>query len=348
MWRISIFPDELYGPAAGLERGLALARECGIEYIDLRTVNGHSFMASSDEELSDVRRLMARYGIRTAALGTPLFKCPLRGNRAPLIGAGHGFPTDLSYEDHLDLLPRAFELADRFETENVRCFPFWNEYVLDDVFEEVVDKLGRAADRAGAAGHRLYLENEQDCLVKTGVELGRVLNAIDSPHLTGIYDAGNSGRVGGTPYPDDYQALRGRIGHIHVKFQDITVRCGWPLPDPGLTLDEQAVLNRVDFWSQPDVPVAGDLLIGGRRRAITSRRTFVGLTDAIDIDYRAFLRDLRSDGYRGFLAIDTSYTMEGAGGESDEEVEHALKSTLADLRRLMAEVWADDAQAEGV
>lgn len=342
MWRISIFSDELYGPSAGFERGLELVERCGIEYIDLRAVNGHdSFMTRTDEELDEVQRTMARYGVKAAALGTPLFKGPLRGREAPLIGAGHGFPTNLSFEQHLELLPRAFEIADRFDTENVRCFSFWNEYSLEEVFDEVVEKLGIAAERAGASGHRLYLENEQDCLVKTGVELGRVLQAVDSPYLVGIYDAGNSGRVGGIPYPDDYQALRGRIGHIHVKFQDITVRCGWPLPDPGLTVEEQRWLNRVDFWSEPEGAPHGEVVIDGKPRTIESTRTFVGLRDAIDIDYRAMFRDLREDGYDGFLTIDTSYTMVGAGGESDDEVESALLSTLADMRELMAETWAE-------
>src|SRR5688572_26977180 len=133
MWKISYFCDELMGPYGNFEDSLALMRRHGIEYIDLRCVNGRSFLELDDDELDTVRRLLAKYGLKVAGLGAPLFKCALRGREGPAWGSRHGFD-DRSYEEHLDLLPRAFKLADTFEAANIRCFAFWREHDLDEAF----------------------------------------------------------------------------------------------------------------------------------------------------------------------------------------------------------------------
>jgi L-ribulose-5-phosphate 3-epimerase len=223
MLRISVFSDEIYGTDRSFEDTLALMQRLDIEYTDLRIVDGVNILDIEDDDLDVLERTLARYGVKVAALGTPLFKCALRGQRGPDWGSRHGFSQELSYEGHLELLPRAFAIADRFGTTSIRCFSFWREYELDEVFDEVVEKLSRAARRAGQLGHALAMENEYSCFAATGLESARILRVVDSPYLTSLYDPANSLLHHGTPYPDDYEALRDLISHIHLHDQVVEV-----------------------------------------------------------------------------------------------------------------------------
>ena len=58
---LSAFADEI-DPRFELQ--LASLNTLGIEYIELRGVDGRSFVALSDRELDDVRRRMGIHGIK--------------------------------------------------------------------------------------------------------------------------------------------------------------------------------------------------------------------------------------------------------------------------------------------
>ncbi len=353
MWDISVYADEIYEAKAGFEPALALLQRIGVEYTDLRVVNGYDhFMNLSDGQLDDLQRLLGKYGVKVAALGTPLFKCPLRSSANPSWGAHHraniGLGQEVSYEYYLRQLPRAFALADRFHTPNIRCFSFWREYALDEVFDEIVEKLGRAAQIAWDAGHRLYLENEHNTMAGTGIEQARILKAVNSPSLTGIYDDGNSGRIGGIPYPDDYIAMRGLIGHVHLKFEKLDVMCGWP------TLARPHLKMRTGYypyfiWHQPSMPIKAQIRIGDEAFNLNGPRAFLTAANSVFYDHRAFFTALKRDGYEGFISIDNS-SFEGLDrrlGRADlAELEADVQRTVEDLRELISEVWAKENESK--
>jgi len=229
-WAISTYVDEIYGPRR-MDEALALVQRSGVKYVDPRIVDEkHSFMEVGNDELRRFKEKLDYHGLKVAALGSPIFKTSLKGTQPKVFGSRHGFDLDASkrFEDHLKLLSRAFEIAEMFQADNIRIFAFWREHKLDDVFDEVVDKLGRAVRLAEKAGHTLSLENEMKTMAGTGAELARILKAINSPRLSGTYDVGNAGRLNATVYPDDYEPLKGRLGHLHLKFERVDVTCGWP------------------------------------------------------------------------------------------------------------------------
>jgi len=342
-WPISIFADEIYEPSAGLEPSLAMLQKLGVDHIDLRMVNGYdSFINASEQDLANAERLFARYGIKIAGVATPLFKCPLRGSTGPAWGNHHSIGPIVSYRHYLDLLPRAFALADRFGTRNIRCFAFWRQHALEEVFHEVVEKLGRAARMAEASGHMLYLENEHNTMAGTGLEQARIIRAVDSPSLVGIYDDGNSGRLGGVPYPDDYEAMRGRIGHVHLKFQRLEVLCGWLSPARA-RIEQRSGYRPYNIWHQPTAPIKGEIKIGPTTFRIDRSRTFGTATHALFDHYRPLLRALRRDGYRGAFSIDNGW--EGyrhrQAQDNVADLEADVKRVVESLRQLIVETWAE-------
>jgi sugar phosphate isomerase/epimerase len=85
------------------------------------------------------------------------------------------------------------------------------------VYPQVRDRLAKAARLAQKNDIVLCLENEHECNVGTGRELGRILRDVNSPALRGNWDPGNAVMLGETPFPDGYAAVKGLFPHMHVK-----------------------------------------------------------------------------------------------------------------------------------
>jgi sugar phosphate isomerase/epimerase len=273
-------------------------------------------------------------------LGTPIFKCPIHGNEGPAWGGHHGVGRKIDYRRYLDMLPRTFSLAEKFGTRKIRCFAFWRQQRLDDVFDEIVDKLGRAVELAKAAGFQLMLENEHNTTAGTGVELARILKAINDPTILGIYDEGNSRRINGDIMAD-YEAMRGWIGHIHVKHRWLDVICGWPTPIQPYP-DLVSGYRTFFLWNQPKGPFKGEIRLGGKKFEVNAARTCVKLGNS-DVDYfRPLFQNLKNDGYEGLISVDNGWE-----GFEDRppvpELEANVMTGMADLARLLDEIWTGGA-----
>ena len=116
---LSAFADEI-DPRFELQ--LASLNTLGIEYIELRGVDGRSFVTLSDRELDDIRRRMGIHGIKVWSLGSPLGK--VRIDEA---------------QSQYALLDRLMEIGDKLGTRNIRMFSF---YPVDgEPFEEYEKKV---------------------------------------------------------------------------------------------------------------------------------------------------------------------------------------------------------------
>ena len=87
----------------------------------------------------------------------------------------------------------------------------------EKVYPQVRDRLAKAARLAEKNDIVLVLENEFECNVGTGKELGRILRDVDSLALRGVWDPGNAVMLGETAFPDGYLAVKGLFPHMHIK-----------------------------------------------------------------------------------------------------------------------------------
>jgi L-ribulose-5-phosphate 3-epimerase len=338
-WGISVHADEIYPPEAGIEPALALLQRSGVEYTTLRMVNGRdSFMRLDNAEIDAFAAKLKKFGIKIAALDTPVFKCPLRQNNAITWGYSPGFSTDMTLADHYWYLNRAFEIADRLEVEQIRCFAFWREYSFDDAFDEAVRILKTAAAKAGAVGKTLYLQNQPETLAGTGMELARIVKAVKSPYLKAAYDVANSARLGGVPYPDDYRALKGLLGAVQVKFQVIDVRGGSGHPSGDLA-DPRFPFPPFFMWYAEKTPIEGWVQIEGKRFEIKGKRNFVPIESTAGLDYRPLFEELKKDGYDGLISVDSGYFLPESD-ITDREIEAGFDKTISSLKNLIGKVWS--------
>jgi len=214
---ISVLTDEIsqdFGHACEVA-----SREFGLGWVELRAMNGKNIMNWSATEITEARKVLARFNLRVSEIASPVFKTDWPGApKSPFSPKEPQFGADFTYEQQDELLDRAIEIAKTFNTPYIRVFDFWR---LDDQKPHrkgIDDRIREGALRAGKKGITLTLENEFACNTATGAEAGRLLAAVRERSLMLNWDAGNATARGEKAYPDGYGKLpKDRIAHVHCK-----------------------------------------------------------------------------------------------------------------------------------
>jgi sugar phosphate isomerase/epimerase len=212
-FRLGIIADEI---SEDPHEALDFISSHSLAYCELREMWQKNLMSLTWPELNRLKEAIARRHLHVSDIASPIFKYELPEMPAhpdqPL-----EFHSTFTERDTPMLLNRCFEIARFFGTEKIRVFSYWRARDPERAYLYVRDRLAKAADRARQNGMVLMIENEYDCNVGTGKELGRLLRDVNSPHLRANWDAGNAAMLNEVPYPDGYREVAGLFPHLHVK-----------------------------------------------------------------------------------------------------------------------------------
>ncbi len=197
--KLSAFADEY---AASFELQLHGLARFGIDYIELRHVNGKNVSALSEREFLEVRAQLDACGIRASAIGSPIGKIRL----------------DEDLAAHTDMARRVFAGAQALGTQYVRGFSFYapRGKCITDMKSEVLDAMEALVDAAEEYGVTLCHENEAAIYGDTPVRCRELLDYFDG-RLGCVFDMGNFVLEGVAPYPDAYRLLQKDIAYFHIK-----------------------------------------------------------------------------------------------------------------------------------
>jgi sugar phosphate isomerase/epimerase len=213
--KIGVITDEL---SEDFDKALEFISEHSLGYCEVRELWSKNVTRLSQEELERAKQLIEQHHLKVSEIASPLFKYHLPGMPSPRPNWGDTFKAaDLTDKDTENLLERVFRLAPFFGTSKVRVFSYWRVEDPEKAYPLVRDRLAKAAAMAAQNNVTLLLENETDCNVGTGKELGRMVRDINSPNLLAMWDPCNALGLGETPYPDGYREVRGLFRHMHVK-----------------------------------------------------------------------------------------------------------------------------------
>ncbi|MCC7342926.1 MAG: sugar phosphate isomerase/epimerase [Bryobacterales bacterium] len=213
---IAAITDEF---AVDLDKTLDSMQSLGMTGAELRMVFGKNVMLLSDDEVKEFTKACKDRGLTVIGLSTPILKCVLPGG-PPLDERFHQdiFGSKNTIEDQPRLLDRAVEIAHLTGAKILRVFSYWRTIRPADTYPQVVDALGKMAERAQQEDLIIGLENEHACNVATGEEAAAMLGMIDHPNLNLVWDPANAVCAGGKGYPEGYSALpKDRIVHVHAK-----------------------------------------------------------------------------------------------------------------------------------
>ncbi len=212
-WKLGIITDEI---TENFEQALDFITHYSLGYCELRDLWKKNIMNLSQAELDRAKRLIEEHHLKVTDIGSPIFKYNLP--QMPVHKEKRDtFRASFTEEDSEHLLHQSFKLAEFFGTEKVRIFSYWRVKEPAKAYPYVRDRLAKATRLAGENGIVLILENEHECNIGTGKELGRILKDVNSPHLRGNWDPGNAAMLQEVPYPNGYQHVRGLFPHMHIK-----------------------------------------------------------------------------------------------------------------------------------
>jgi L-ribulose-5-phosphate 3-epimerase len=212
-FKLGIITDEItqdFGDA------LDFIASYSLQYCELRDLWRVNIMNLSKDDRQRAKDLLDKHKFTVSDIGSPIMKYNLPEMPAR-VEKRDTFRANFTEQDTERLLDESFELARFFNTRKVRIFAYWRVADPEKAYPYVRERLAKAAEIAQKADILLVLENEHECNVGTGKELGRVLKDINSANLRGNWDAGNAAMLAEVPYPDGYRDVQGWIAHTHVK-----------------------------------------------------------------------------------------------------------------------------------
>jgi len=216
----SAFADEI-DPNFDLQ--LKSLKKLSIGLIELRGVDGKSFVNLTDSELSVVKDKLQKNGIGISALGSPIGKINV----------------DDDFEAHKRLLKRIMDIGDYLGCKRIRIFSFYPaEGMADTVFEEKsFSMLGELLDIADSRGFTLCHENEKDIYGYSPDRVRRLVEHFEG-RLRVVLDPGNFAFCGVDGSPA-YAMLKDYIDYMHIKDAD-SDGCIVP-PGKGVALIEETL-----------------------------------------------------------------------------------------------------------
>ncbi|PKM62767.1 MAG: xylose isomerase [Firmicutes bacterium HGW-Firmicutes-21] len=197
----SAFADEI---DPSLETQLDSLNKLGIGLIELRGVDGKSFVTLSDDEVMSVKQKLAEKNIGISALGSPIGKINADGD----------------FKAHIELLVRIMDIGDMLGCKRIRMFSFYPAADMSDAaFEErAFSMVGELLDVAESRGFTLYHENEKDIYGDSPQRVEKLVKHFDG-RLRVVLDPGNFAFCGidGSPA---YSLLKDYIDYMHIKDAD--------------------------------------------------------------------------------------------------------------------------------
>ncbi|GIW10866.1 MAG: hypothetical protein KatS3mg061_1923 [Dehalococcoidia bacterium] len=196
---LAVVSDEL---SSDLETACELAAELGIGLVEIRGIGSERFPRVASYWKARLSDYLAQFGLQVISLSPGLFKIPLAPSQEPRWPdrglRWRDWERHISWarerallEEHLGpLLEESLDWAVRLGCRFLSCFSFLRppEATGAPCPELVYEVLGRAAERAAAAGVMLLLENEQVCWGDTGAAVAAILRQVGHSNLGLLWD----------------------------------------------------------------------------------------------------------------------------------------------------------------
>ena len=192
MIKLSAFADEADSMLDGQIEAL---KRHGIEYIELRGINGVNISKISLDDAKKYKAQLDSNGIKVSSIGSPLGK----------------EETDCDFEAYKELVEHVCRLAVIFGTKRIRVFSFYHSEGKE---EKVCAQLREMVKIASLHGVELYHENEK---LIFGDTVERVLTLHDKvAGLKLVYDPANFIEVG-EDSAHALSSLHSLSGYFHIK-----------------------------------------------------------------------------------------------------------------------------------
>lgn len=193
---LSIITDEI---SQDPEVAFSLAKEFGFDGVELRSVWDTPVEQLPEDKMRQLADRIKECGLQVSAIASSFLK------------------DDWGNDDRakFDRLVKACHILD---CKKVRGFSFWAaEDYTDQKFADYLSTYDQLLEKEGLT---LMLENDPAVNLNTGNALARFFSSHKLRNIGILWDPGNDIYTCGDtvkPYPDEYEAVRPFVRHVHVK-----------------------------------------------------------------------------------------------------------------------------------
>lgn len=197
--KLSGFADEI---SPQLEQQIAGLQSLGMQYVEMRGVNGRPFVEHTLDEAAQIKRRLDEAGIRLSSVGSPIGKIQITED----------------FEPHFELFRHTVDLAHLMETPYIRMFSFFvpqdgNQQRWKD---EVFRRLERMA--AYAVRHNVVLlhENEKEIYGDIAPRCLEIMQRFAGENFRAVFDFANFVQCGQDTW-QAWQMLKPYVEYVHIK-----------------------------------------------------------------------------------------------------------------------------------
>jgi sugar phosphate isomerase/epimerase len=204
MFRLGAFTDEI---SQDLEQACKVCREFGAEGAEIRGVWQTPVQKLTDDQVREIKRIVADHGMVVCSIGSPFGKCELEN------------PGEVA--QHMDILRRCADIGLELGCTLVRGFAFWGHGARTKPWDKMVKAYEAVPAILEEKGITLGLENEAACYVGTALHTRHFLDLVKIPRIEAVWDPANHVQdpdgVDVPTIPEGYEAIKADIVHVHVK-----------------------------------------------------------------------------------------------------------------------------------
>lgn len=202
MINLSGFADEVY---VNFEQQLDFFRSVGLNYVELRFIDGINVLDISKDKLLQVKQMLSDRGMEVSAIASPIGK----------------YDIDKPFEPHFDKFKHAVDIASFLNTELVRVFSYYAPHGEDinRYRDAVMERMAAKAEYLKGSNVRMVHENESRIFGYSAENCADIARTVNSDRLSLAYDPANF--VWGSDIVNNVEVcwpkMKPYVTHIHIK-----------------------------------------------------------------------------------------------------------------------------------
>lgn len=202
MFKRGVITDEI---SQDLKKTLQLAMKYELDGVEIRSVWEKGPHELNAKDIEEMKNIIGDTDLEVCGISSPFFKCHMDD------------PKEI--KQHMEILKKSIQLGQHLGTNYIRGFTFWDKGNFDTFFDQIIEQFQEPLKILEREKAILILEFDPSVFATNAKKLVKIIEAIESPYVKGLWDPGNDiyDPDGEEPFPAGYDMIKPYMVHMHLK-----------------------------------------------------------------------------------------------------------------------------------